>query len=118
MEGGKVSPQIFGVFVLLLRKISFNLFALIGMPISKCPNCPTQRRPGGAQKSNERLVCLECAAFLLPNFASSHGILPRPFPCTLVVLVRVCLVQPGDFWNKGIVWVGVTEKGTDGKEHL
>ena len=24
----------------------------------------------------------------------SHGVLPGPLPCTLVVLVRVCLVQP------------------------
>ena len=47
-----------------------------------------------AQESNKRLVCLECAARLLFNFASSHGILPRPLPCTLVVLVRVRLVQP------------------------
>ena len=46
---------------------------------------------------------------VLDEVPCSHGVFSSPLSGTLVVLVRVCLVQPGDLRHQGVVRVRVTE---------
>jgi len=48
----------------------------------------------------------------------SHGVLACPFTSDLVILVFVCLVDPGDLRHERIVRVGITEHGADRQQHF
>lgn len=48
----------------------------------------------------------------------SHRVLFGPFFGSAGVLVHVSLVNLGDFWDKGIIGVWVSQKRTDGEKHL
>ena len=109
--------------------------------------------PSSDLTSINRLVMFwRCLSSTLPG-GLSHCVFPCPLPRALIVLVKVCLVQPekwhlniwgksleysaggttpsfclskiinipsspGNFRNKGVIWVWVTEEGTDGEQHL
>jgi hypothetical protein len=47
-----------------------------------------------------------------------HGVLLGPLLGQLVVLVPVCLENPGNFRNKRIVGIGIAEQGADRQQHL
>jgi len=45
-----------------------------------------------------------------------HCVFGSPFPCSTVVSSPVRLQELGNVWNQWIIWVGVSEKGTDWQE--
>lgn len=49
---------------------------------------------------------------------SSHCILPCPFPGSLLILWPVCFVDVCNFRNQRVVWVRVSQQGTDGEQYL
>lgn len=48
-----------------------------------------------------------CVLFSLVVSPQLHGVFPGPLPGTLVVFGDVSLVEAGDLWDQGVVWVGV-----------
>ena len=48
----------------------------------------------------------------------SHGVLSSPFSGGGLVLGLVGLVDVSDLWHQRIIWVGISEQGTDREENL
>ena len=54
------------------------------------------------------------------NLGSSHSILRCPFLSSCIKLRSVCFVHVHtcNFWNQGVIWVGVGEQRADGQKNL
>lgn len=48
----------------------------------------------------------------------AHGIFLSPASCSGLVLVSVCLVHVGDFWDQRIIRIWVRQQGADWEQHL
>ena len=48
----------------------------------------------------------------------SHGVTLSPIASSLVVLISVALINVSDLGHEGIIGVGVSEQGADGKKNL
>ena len=55
---------------------------------------------------------------MLSTLMDSHGVLSSPFSGSGLILWLVGLVDVSDLWNKRIIWVGITQQGTDWEENL
>ena len=52
------------------------------------------------------------------DYLCSHGILSSPLSGGCLIFWLVSLVDMSDFWHEGIIWVGIGQQRTDGKQDL
>lgn len=66
------------------------------------------------------VVVLLCVSTSYQDLLSpkSHRVFPCPLASQLSVLVPVSFKYSGDFWDKWIIGIWITQQGTDGEQHF